>query len=148
MKETSMNLTRTRRLQGLATVILFAWASSAEAKVLRYNLAAGTVSDPVTIHSNVPVHVVGVQTNVGFRGIGSADLLSIPGPGGFIEWVGLDSPAGAAITQGFSGFPGSKILYLDFSHCVILEVAGAAGSSQIAVHNTCAVPAAGSVTIK
>ena len=112
-----------------------------------YNLAAGAISAPINVVANLPVHVMGVQTALGFRGVASVDLLSVPGAGGFIEWVGLDSTAGAAITQGFSGVVGTKIVFLDFSHCVKIEVAGAAGSNQIQVHNSCAIPATGSVTL-
>lgn len=131
----------------LTALALLVWAEIAQAKRVKYDLAPGESTPEISIPENVPVRIVGVQTNFGFRGIGSVDVLSIPGPGGFIEWVGLHSTAGATITEGFSGAAGTLILFLDFSHCVQLEVAGVAGSSQVAVHNTCGVPAAGVLKI-
>jgi hypothetical protein len=73
-------------------------------------------------------------------------LLSIPGTTGFIEWVGLDSTAGAAITQGFSGATGTKILFIDFSHQVQVEVAGPGGSS-IRVRNLSGATRTGRLTL-
>jgi hypothetical protein len=112
-----------------------------------YDLAAGASTTPITLPTNIPISLMGVQTASGFRGVGQVNLLSIPGAGGFIEWVGLHSTAGATITQGFSGTAGTAILFLDFAHCVIVEVAGAAGSSQILVHNTCAGQRTGNLTL-
>lgn len=112
-----------------------------------YNLAVGATSGLISIPPNTPVSLVGTQTNSGFRGVGHVSLLSVPGAGGFIEWVGLHSTAGSTITQGFSGTAGALILYLDFAHCVNVEVGGVGGSSQIRVRNTCGSPAAGSLTI-
>lgn len=73
---------------------------------------------------------MGCQTTIGYRGIGSVTLLHVPSS--FIEWVGLESPAGAAITQGFSGTAGTHILYLDYSHLVDVRVAG---PDTILIHN-------------
>jgi hypothetical protein len=78
-----------------------------------YNLAPGAVSAPVTLPANVPVQIMGTCLTVNFRGVGQVTALRIPNQ--FIEWVGLDSTAGAAITQGFSGAAGTKILFIDFS---------------------------------
>jgi hypothetical protein len=86
-----------------------------------YSLAPGGVSAPITPPANIPVHVMGVQTAVGFRGVGEVTLLHVPLS--FIEWVGLESTAGAAITQGFSGAAGTHIVFIDFSHQVQIEVA-------------------------
>jgi len=91
------------------------------AALVSYNLAAGAVSGPIFPAANTSVLVMGTQLAVGFRGIGQVTLLRIPG--NFLEWVGLDSTAGAAITQGFSGAAGTKIVFIDFSHQVRLEVA-------------------------
>jgi hypothetical protein len=112
-----------------------------------YDLAAGATSPPITVPANIPVSLMGIQTVLDFRGIGQASLLSIPGAGGFIQWVGLHSTADAAITQGFSGAPGTVILFIDFSHCVSVQVAGAAGSSQIQVHNACNAQRTGLITL-
>jgi hypothetical protein len=85
-----------------------------------YNLAAGASSAPVTPPSNQPVLILGSQLAVGFRGVSQCVLLHIPAS--FLEWVGLESTAGAAITQGFSGTAGTHILFLDFSHQVDIRV--------------------------
>jgi hypothetical protein len=88
----------------------------AQAATVFYNLAAGAVSAPIGVPANVPVHLVGVTTTFDVRGVGEAALLHIPAS--FIEWVGLDSTSGAAITQGFSGTAGTKIVFIDFTHQV------------------------------
>ena len=95
-----------------------------------YSLEAGTDSAPITPAANVPVLVMGCQTALGFRGVSQATLLRIPAS--FLEWVGLESTAGAAITQGFSATPGTHILWLDFSHQVDLRVSSA---DTFVVHN-------------
>lgn len=116
-----------------------------------YNLEAGATSAPITVPANIPVSLMGTQMVSGFRGIAQANLLSIPGGGGFIEWVGLHSTnttSGDAVSyQGFSGVPGTLILFIDWSHCVRVEVAGAAGSSQIQVRNTCGASRNGVITL-
>ena len=71
-------------------------------------------------------------------------MLSIPGAGGFIEWVGLESTAGAAITQGFSGVLGTHILYCDFAHQVDLEVNNA---TSMRVTNSAAAARTGRITL-
>jgi hypothetical protein len=114
------------------------------ARTISYRLAAGAVTAPIGIPGNIPVQLIGVQTTAGFRGVGQASLLSIPGAGGFIEWVGLDSTAGAAITQGFSGALGTKIVFIDFSHQVIVEVAS---PTSIRVRNASAGQRTGRITL-
>lgn len=100
-------------------------------RVISYSLAAGGVTGCIALPGNVPISVMGVQLTAGFRGIGQVSLLSIPGS--FVEWVGLESTAGAAITQGFSGATGTHIVFIDFSHQVDIEVCA---PSSIRVHNT------------
>ena len=112
-----------------------------------YDLAPGATSPPITVPHNVPVSLMGTQMVAGFRGIGQASLLSIPGGGGFIEWVGLHSTSTAAIAQGFGGTPGTLILYIDWSHCVRVEVAGGPGSGEIQVHNECGAQRNGVITL-
>jgi hypothetical protein len=112
-----------------------------------YDLAAGATSAPITIPANIPVSLMGTQLVLGYRGVGQANLLSIPGGDGFIEWVGLHSPSGAAITQGFSGAAGALIVFIDWAHCVRVEVAGAAGSNQIQVRNACTEQRRGTITL-
>jgi hypothetical protein len=112
-----------------------------------YDLAPGATSAPMTVPASIPVSLMGIQTVSGFRGVGQASLLSIPGAGGFIEWVGLHSPSAGGITQGFSGTAGTTIVFIDWAHCVGVEVAGAAGSNQIQVHNNCSAQRTGVVTL-
>jgi hypothetical protein len=107
-----------------------------------YSLAAGGVSAPITPPANIPVHVMGVQTALGFRGVGEVTLLHVPSS--FIEWVGLESTSGAAITQGFSGAAGTHIVFIDFSHRVQIEVAS---PDTIRVHNLSTGIRTGSVTL-
>ena len=121
--------------------------SAASATTFTYSLAAGATSPAFAIPASTPVQLIGIQLSVGFRGVGQASLLSIAGASGFIEWVGLESTAGAAITHGFSGVAGTHIVFLDFGHCVDVEVAGVAGSSRIQVHNTCTGARTGRVTL-
>jgi len=112
------------------------------AAVYTYNLAAGANSAAITPVSNQAVMIMGVQTTLGYRGVGSATLLHVPAS--FIEWVGLESTSGSAITQGFSGSAGTHILYLDFSHQVDVQVAG---TDTIYIHNGAAAQRTGSLTL-
>jgi hypothetical protein len=95
-----------------------------------YNLAAGAYSGAITPASNQAVLLIGSQTALGYRGVGMATILHVPSS--FIEWVGLESPYNAAITQGFSGSAGTHILYLDYSHLVDVQVAS---TDAIRIHN-------------
>ncbi len=128
-----------------------------EASVTRYSLAAGATSALINVPVNVPVKLVGTQISAGFRGVGEAALLAIPGSGGFIEWAGLDSCCAAvsdttspsAGTSGFSGPSigaplGTKIVFLDFDHKVQVE---AASATQIRVHNLGTSAATGSIML-
>lgn len=106
-------------------------------EVHSYDLEAAEVSAPITLPAGIPVGLGGTQLVAGFRGVAQASLLSIAGAGGFIEWVGLNSPSAGTITHGFNGAPGTLIVTIDWSGCVRVEVAGAAGSNQIQVRNAC-----------
>jgi hypothetical protein len=101
---------------------------------VHYNLAAGANSAPVTIPANRPVAVMGVQTNIGFRGVASATLLRIPNS--FIEWTGLESPStptgGSAVTAGYNNVTGTHIVYIDYDHVVDIQVNDA---NSIRIHN-------------
>ena len=112
------------------------------AAIISYSLAAGANSGAISPASNQPVLVMGVQTNLGFRGVGFVTLLRVPGS--FLEWVGLESTAGAAITQGFSGAAGTHIVFLDFSHTVDIRVSS---PDTFVVHNGNGGPSAGRVTL-
>jgi hypothetical protein len=110
--------------------------------VVNYSLAAGANSAAVTPVANVPVFVQGVQTAVGFRGVGHVSMLRIAG--NFLEWTGIESPAGAAITSGFSGVAGTHIVYLDFSHLVQIQVNS---TDTFRIHNGNTQTQTGQVTL-
>src|SRR5690242_19604712 len=100
---------------GIVTTLTFAVVAQAvqtitlpSAALVTYDLAPGTSSAPITPDTNTPVFVMGTQNNLGFRGVGQVTLLRVPGS--FLEWVGLDSTADAAITQGFSSAAGTRIV--------------------------------------
>ena len=61
-----------------------------------------------------------------------------------ITWVGLESPNGAAITQGGSSAAGTHIVFINYYHLVDIQVASA---DTIRVHNGSAGTLAGSVTL-
>ena len=96
---------------------------------ISYNLAANGNSAPITPATNRSVLVMGCCTT-GVQGVGQVSLLRIPST--YIQWVGLESPFGAAITSGFSSTAGARIVYIDNSHQVDIQVAGV---DTILVHN-------------
>jgi hypothetical protein len=110
--------------------------------VVKYNLAAGASSAPVTIPANVPVQVVGVQTNSGYRGVGFVAMLRVPNQ--FLEWTGLESTSPSGITEGFASAPGTHILFIDYGHLVDVQVHDA---NSLVIHNANTVPMTGTVTI-
>jgi hypothetical protein len=110
--------------------------------VIKYSLANGASTTPFKPVGNRPVLVMGVQTALGFRGVGQVTLLRVPS--NFLEWTGIESPSGAAITSGFSSSPGTHIVYLDFDHTVDVEVNDA---DSFIIHNASGVQATGSVTV-
>ena len=107
-----------------------------------YSLAPGANSAPVTPVANQSVLVMGTQTVFNFRGVGQVSLLHISGS--FLEWVGLESPSAAAITAGFSGTPGTHIVFLDFSHRVDIQVNT---PDTFRVHNGDTATRTGNVTL-
>jgi hypothetical protein len=107
-----------------------------------YNLAPGAYSAAITPPTNVPVLMMGTQTTVGYRGVAMATIMHIPAS--FMEWVGLESTTGAAITQGYSGSLGAHILYLDFSHSVDVQVASV---DTIWVHNGSSITMTGTLEL-
>jgi hypothetical protein len=109
---------------------------------IRYTLASGTNSAPIVPVAGQSVFVMGCQTNINYRGVAQITLLRIAGS--FLEWVGLESTAGAAITQGFSGTAGTHIVYLDYSHTVDIRVNT---TDSFVVHNANPNPMAGSITL-
>jgi hypothetical protein len=112
------------------------------AAFVSYNLAAGANSAGIFPVANRAVMVMGTCTTLNFRGVGHVTMLRIPAQ--FLEWVGLESTSGSAITQGFSGVAGTHILYLDFSHQVDIEVNT---TDSFRVHNGAAAVRTGNVTL-
>jgi hypothetical protein len=112
------------------------------AAFISYNLAAGANSAAIFPAANQSVLVMGTCTTLNFRGVGHVTMLRIPA--NFLEWVGLESTAGSAITQGFSGVVGTHILYLDFAHQVDIEVNT---TDSFRVHNGAAAVRTGNVTL-
>ena len=118
------------------------FAASPQVKVVKYSLAAGATSKQISLAENVPVSLTGVQTTLGYRGVGQASLLHVPAS--FIEWVGLESPASGAVTQGFSGVAGTHIVYLDYSSQVDVQVAG---TDTIQIYNGSSGTRTGQITL-
>ena len=112
------------------------------AAFISYSLAANTNSAVITPATNRWVLVGGCCTTLGFQGVGQVSLLHIPSS--FMEWVGLESLAGAAITSGNSGVAGVHIVYIDFNHKVDIQVASV---DTIRVHNGNTITVAGNVTL-
>jgi len=108
---------------------------------ISYSLAAGTNSAAITPVTNRAVLVMGCNTNT-TPGVGQVSLLHFPSA--FIQWVGLESTNGAAITQGFSNTAGHHIVFIDFDHLVDIQVASA---DTIRIHNGATETRAGNVTL-
>ena len=112
------------------------------AAFISYNLAAGTNSAAITPAASRWVMVGGCCTTLPNQGVGQVSLLRIPG--GFIEWVGLESPTSAAITSGSSSVAGTHIVYIEGSQTVDIQVNSA---DTIRVHNSTAFTKGGNVTL-
>ena len=114
------------------------------AALVTYALGAGGISVPIVPTPGRPVLVMGVNTTIGNRGVGQVTLLRSGIAPLFLEWVGLESTAGAVITQGFSAVPGTHIVFLDFAHTVGIEVNT---GDTMRIHNTGGAAQAGNVTL-
>jgi hypothetical protein len=79
---------------------------------------------------------------VGFRGVGQVALFRVSNT--FLEWTGLESTSGSAITDNFSASHGTHILWLDYSHLVDIEVNDA---NSFFIHNGSTLPRTGQVTL-
>jgi hypothetical protein len=112
------------------------------ASKVTYNLSAGASSTAVNPAESVPVLVMGVQNNLGYRGVGMVSMLHVPSS--FLEWTGIESPASAALTSGFSGTAGTHIVYLDYSHLVDIQVAS---TDTFIIHNANTIAMSGVVTL-
>lgn len=138
-------------LAAVVTALTFAVVANAtqtittpNAATFSYNLAAGANSAPFIPVFGRAVLVMGVNTTIGDRGVGQVTLLRSGIAPTFIEWTGLESPAAAAITSGFSGVAGTHIVYINFGHTVDVEVNT---PDSIRVHNGSGVLQSGNVTL-
>ncbi len=113
------------------------------AAFISYSLAGGANSAAITPATNRSVLVMGCCTTNGDRAVGQVSLLHIPSQ--FIDWVGLESTLGAAITQGATATAGTHIVYIAYYHDVDIEVASA---DTIQIHNgSGSLTLAGNVTL-
>ena len=112
---------------------------------ITYNLLPGAISGPIAMPASQAVFVMGVNRTIGNRGVGQATLLSSALVPLFIEWTGVESPAAAVITSGFSGVQGTHILFIDFNHLLDIEVGP--GANTIQLHNTNAVAQTGQIKL-
>ena|SRR5438046_699346 len=113
------------------------------AAYITYSLAANTSSAAITPIAGRSVLVMGCCTSSGNQGVGQVSLQHIPSAGG-IQWVGLESWSGAAITSGFRNIANFHIVYIDGAHAVDIETASA---DTILIHNGAAATRAGNVTL-
>ena len=110
------------------------------AAFISYNLATNTDSAAITPATSRSVLVMGSCTTIG--GVGQVSLQHIASTG--MQWVGLESYSGAAITQGFSSTAPTHIVSIDFFHQVDIRVASI---DTILIHNGSAATRAGNVTL-
>ena len=111
-----------------------------------YSLAAGgtfNVSFPSVAYDR-PALLMGTCTTVGVRGVGQVTILRPSAAPTFLEWTGLESISGSAITSGFSDVEGTHIVYLDFAHEVDIEVLN---GSVFRVHNESSGTRTGNITM-
>ncbi len=127
----------------VGAAMTFAVMAHAAEKSVTYNLAAGASSKPITPVANKPVLVIGAQTVEG--NVGSSEVTIVNSNPGDTElvWSGLESDGGGP-TSGFNSVPGTHIIFIDFGHCVDLEVNN---STSFKVVNTCTFAQAGRVTL-
>jgi hypothetical protein len=113
------------------------------AAFVSFSLAPSANSATIMPTASRAVLVMGCTTSSGGnKGVGQVSLLHIPSTG--IEWVGLESPSTAAITQGFTATPTAHIVFIDVTHKVDIRVAHA---DTILIHNGTASTEAGNVTL-
>jgi hypothetical protein len=112
------------------------------AAFVSYSLAGGANSAPITPATNRSVLVMGCCTMATARGAGQVSLLHLPSSG--MTWVGLES----ATSTGTAGTgviaAGTHIVWVDSSHHVDIQVAGA---DTICVHSSINTTLAGNVTL-
>jgi hypothetical protein len=110
--------------------------------LIKYSLASGANSKAFTVPAYLPVALLGTCVTSGARSVGQVSLQRVPNT--FLVWVGLESTAGATITQGFSSIVGTHIVYLDSVHTLDIQVNDA---NSFRIHNGNAFPMAGLVTL-
>ena len=123
-------------------VLSFAVVAQAGRKTVTYSLASGTSSKAIIPVTDKPVLVIGAQTTAG--NVGSSDMTVVNSKGdAALVWSGLESDGGGT-TADFSSIAGTHIIFIDFGHCVDLEVHDA---TSFVVHNVCGSTQTGSVTL-
>jgi hypothetical protein len=113
-------------------------------RVIKYDLAPGASSAPITVATDQPVFVIGTNKTQGDRGTGFMSLEHASGM--FLEWTGVNSTQGGAPTLagGFTSTGGTTMITIDFSGQVSLQVADA---DHFVIHNGSAGEQTGSVWI-
>ena len=112
---------------------------------MAYTLDVDGSSVPITTVANLPVLVMGDQTFT--EDVGSSDMTVVNSAGRDNElvWSGLEW-SGKRWGRCYCGLQpdrGHHIMYIDFAHCVELQVNDA---TSFRVHNNCPFAAAGRVT--
>ncbi len=107
-----------------------------------YNLATGGNGPAITPPANLPVFVMGDQTTTGNVGSSDMTVVNSSGRDNELVWSGLESDGGG-VTAGFSPVAGTHIIFIDFAHCVDLQVNNA---TSFHVHNACSSTQTGNVT--
>jgi hypothetical protein len=79
-------------------------------RVVRFILAPGGVSAPISVPANRPVLVIGATLTSGHGGVGQVTLVRVPDEN--LTWVSLDSAFGV-VESGKSSTPGDSIVTVD-----------------------------------
>jgi hypothetical protein len=116
--------------------------TTANAFTLSYSLGSGANSTGITPPANLPVLVMGEETSAGDVGSSDMTVVNSVGQDNELVWSGLESDGGG-VTAGFSTAPNTHIIFIDFDHCVDLEVVN---QTSFKVHNGCSFARAGRVT--
>jgi hypothetical protein len=113
---------------------------------ITYSLAAGAVSAPIVLPTDVPVSLTAANTFTGSRGVGFATLYSPSSGTRIVEWTGQNSPGTGtgANEAGYEFTQGTHIIFIDFAALVDIEVND---GTSIRVHNSSPGPTTGVVTL-
>src|SRR5512139_3280570 len=115
----------------IVAIITLAIASNAVQSIavpnvsyITYNLAPGADSADITVPvKDSPVLVIANCTVVGRRGVAQLTLHRTAVAPLFLQWVGLDSPAGPSIVgDWWPGGSNPHMCWIDFAHQVELRV--------------------------